>query len=91
MARRAARRVAIRMAVPMAILIDFELIRDDSLEVEYTFGHPTMDRRLVIEKESGAGRPLDGNPDHEYAAVLVKISRYRRERDTWPNRGSYQA
>lgn len=75
----------------MAILIDFEKVREDSREVEYSFGYPTMDRRLVIEKQSGQGRPLDGNPNQSYAAVFVKITSYHRERTTWPQRGTYSA
>jgi hypothetical protein len=75
----------------MAILIDFEKVREDSREVEYSFGYPTMDRRLVIEKESGQGRPLDGEPDHPYTAVYVKVTRYHRDRKAWPERGAYAA
>lgn len=75
----------------MAILIDFRKVREDKQEVEYTFGWPEMDRRLVIEKESGEGRPLDGTADRNYAAVFVKILRFHRSEARWPERGSYAA
>jgi hypothetical protein len=59
--------------------------------VEYIFGFPEMDRRLVIEKGSQRGRPLDGNEDHRYWAVLSKVVRRFRSEATWPERGVYAA
>ena len=50
-----------------------------------------MDRILVIEKASLAGSPVDGAADRTYAAVLTKILRLRRERETWPPGGTYAA
>jgi hypothetical protein len=76
----------------MAILLDFRKVREDSREVEYTFGFPEkMDRRLVIEKESQEGSPMDGTRDSRFAAVYVKILRYYQREATWPERGSYAA
>ena len=76
----------------MAILLDFRKVREDTREVEYIFGFPeTMDRRLVIAKDSHEGSPLDGNKDSRYAAVFVKILRYYRQQETWPEMGSYAA
>ncbi|WP_345625901.1 hypothetical protein [Rugosimonospora acidiphila] len=75
----------------MAILLDFEKVRDDGREVEYVFGYPELNRRLVILKDSQQGRALDGNEDRDYAAVLVKLLRIRRSRGTWPVKGSYAA
>jgi hypothetical protein len=76
----------------MAILLDFRKVREDKQEVEYTFGLPeAMDRRLVIEKESQQGNPLDGNRDSRFAAVFVKILRYYQRETTWPEQGSYAA
>lgn len=75
----------------MAILLDFELVREDRQEVEYTFGYPTMDRRLVIRKDTGQGRPIDGREDGNYAAVFVKILRFHRSEARWPRKGSYAA
>lgn len=76
----------------MAILLDFRKVREDKREVEYIFGFPeTMDRRLVIEKDSQQGNPLDGERDSRYAAVYVKILRYYQRSAAWPEKGSYAA
>lgn len=75
----------------MAILLDFRKVREDKQQVEYIFGYPEMDRRLVIEKVSQEGRPLDGNKDHDYWAVFVKIGRLHRSESIWPERGMYAA
>ena len=75
----------------MAIQIDFRKVREDQQEEEYTFGSPEMDRRLVIETESGEGRPLYGTADRNYAAVFVKFLRFHRSEARWPERGSYAA
>lgn len=75
----------------MAILIDFQKTREDETRVEYRFGHPEMDRALVIEKATSEGMPADGTADRAYAAVLTKILRIRRERETWPAGGTYAA
>lgn len=75
----------------MAILVDFEKVREDQREVEYIFGYPEMDRRLVIEKGSQTGTSLDGNEDHRYWAVLNKVVRLFRSQATWPERGVYAA
>lgn len=76
----------------MAILLDFEKVREDKEEVEYVFGFPEkLDRRLVIEKVSQEGNPLDGNKDSRYAAVYVKILRFYQQKERWPESGSYAA
>lgn len=76
----------------MAILLDFQKTREDSREVEYIFGIPEkMDRRLVIEKASEQGRPLDGDRNHQFSAVFVKILRYHKAQNRWPAKGSYAA
>lgn len=75
----------------MAILLDFAKIREDTQEVEYVFGYPTMDRHLVIQKASSTGRPLDGNPDRNYTAVFVKVVRQYQRTLTWPEKGTYAA
>ncbi|WP_207915487.1 hypothetical protein [Micromonospora sp. 15K316] len=75
----------------MAILVDFELIRQDSREVEYSFGFPEKDRRLVIQKDSRQGTPLDGAEDMQYRKAFGKILRMQAEAATWPAGGSYAA
>lgn len=75
----------------MAILVDFELVREDSREVEYSFGYPEKDRRLVIQKESRQGTPLDGVEDMRYRKVFGKILRMQTESATWPAGGCYAA
>ncbi|MBM0239328.1 hypothetical protein JNW88_23250 [Micromonospora sp. ATA32] len=75
----------------MAILLDFEKVREDRQKVEYIFGYPAMDRRLVIQKATGQGRPMDGQEDGNYAAVFVKILRFHRSEARWPLKGSYAA
>ena len=75
----------------MAILVDFQKTREDETRVEYRFGHPEMDRLLVIEKSTQEGTPADGTADRTYAAVLTKILRVQREQMTWPASGTYAA
>lgn len=75
----------------MAVLIDFRKVREDKQEVEYTFGYPTMDRRLVIELSTGEGRPIDGEADTSFHSVLWKIRRGRERLGRWPESGSYAA
>ncbi|MCI4065037.1 hypothetical protein MRQ36_21715 [Micromonospora sp. R77] len=75
----------------MAILVDFRKTRETETQVEYRFGHPEMDRLLVIEKSTLAGTPSDGTVDRTYAAVFTKILRLRRERESWPAGGTYAA
>jgi hypothetical protein len=75
----------------MAILVWYKKIREDSREVEYSFGYPELDRRLVIETASAQGRPLDGNEDQRYLAVLWKIQRSRTSEGRWPEKGTYAA
>lgn len=60
----------------MAVLIDFQKVQEDGREVEYMFGQ---------------GRPLDGDRNSAFGAVLVKIVRYYRSKATWPERGVYSA
>ncbi|MEU4678431.1 hypothetical protein [Micromonospora sp. NPDC023737] len=69
----------------------FELVRDDDQEVEHRFGYPTMNRRLVIEKATGEGRPDDDRDDKACRAVFVKITRFHRSEACWPRRGTYAA
>lgn len=75
----------------MAILVYFEKIREDNQEVEYLFGYPEKDRRLVIDKESQEGRSLDGKQDLYYRKAFVKIVMAHREIASWPKMGSYAA
>ncbi|HEU4426193.1 MAG TPA: hypothetical protein VFR67_26950 [Pilimelia sp.] len=75
----------------MAILVDFEKVREDQREVEYAFGFPTMDRRLVIEKDSRQGKPLDGQENLPYAKAYATIVRTHRSEGTWPEKGGYAA
>ncbi len=75
----------------MAVLIYFRKAQEDHATVEYTFGYPDMNRRLLIEKETQEARPADGNADHSFAAVAFKILTVRRNDQDWPEAGSYAA
>lgn len=75
----------------MAILVDFEKVREGTQEVEYAFGFPEMNRRLVIRTDSQEGRPLDGNENLLYQKAFGQIIRSRISEGTWPERGSYAA
>jgi hypothetical protein len=75
----------------MAILVHYQLVREDTNQVEYRFGFPEMDRLLAIEKASSHGRPVDGTEDHKYRAVCGKILRQHREQGAWPPGGTYAA
>ncbi len=76
----------------MAILVDFQKVREDGREVEYAFGTSrTMDRRLVIDKATQQGQPLDGDRNPIFSAAYVKIVRTYRAEATWPEKGMYAA
>jgi hypothetical protein len=75
----------------MAILLRFEKTHEDERQVEYIFGSREMDRRLVFEKDSLEGNPVMGTADGDFAAVMVKILRYRWDRGSWPASGAYSA
>jgi hypothetical protein len=75
----------------MAILVDFEKVREDSLEVEYAFGFPEMDRRMVIAKESREARPADGLTNLLFQKAYGAIIRGQTEQGTWPEKGGYAA
>jgi hypothetical protein len=71
----------------MAILVHFQKVREDELEVEYTFGYPTMDRRLIIHKATVRGRPLDGEEDIHYRSAVMGIFKRQHAETTWPDGG----
>lgn len=76
----------------MAILVEFELLREDDREVEYAFGHPPdLDRRLVIEKVTGEATPTDGRRDMAFGAAFRKIIRFHHSEQRWPAKGAYAA
>ena len=75
----------------MAVLIDVRQVREDEREVEYVFGYPKTDRRMVIRKETGQASAVDGNEDGDFAAVFVKLLRFWRREGVWPETGSYTA
>ncbi|MCW6006540.1 hypothetical protein K1W54_18435 [Micromonospora sp. CPCC 205371] len=73
----------------MGILVDFRKVREDNQTVEYLFGYPEMDRRLVVQKDSQTGRPLDGETNGQYSHALMGIlKRHHRDR-AWPDRGTW--
>jgi hypothetical protein len=75
----------------MAKYLPFRRIHEDEHRVECTFGSPEMNRRLVIDKASPAGTPRDGTADQDYAAVLVKIPRFRDGSTRFPESGAFAA
>jgi hypothetical protein len=50
-----------------------------------------MNRRLVIDKDSRQGKPLDGNRDSSFGAVYVKIRQFYESEMRWPESGTYAA
>jgi hypothetical protein len=76
----------------MAILVEFELVREDEEQVEYTFGQDgRLDRRLVIDKRNEQARPADDRRDISYSGALRKIFEGRQRLGRWPQRGVYTA
>ncbi|MBX6354290.1 MAG: hypothetical protein IRZ05_00370, partial [Micromonosporaceae bacterium] len=73
------------------ILVDFQKVREDKQEVEYIFGYPEMNHRLVISKESQQGRSLDTEQDRNFGAVVWKVLKLYRSQGSWPDRGTYAA
>ncbi len=75
----------------MAKYLPFRKIHEDERRVGYTFGYPEMNRRLVIDKVSLEGRPVQGMADSDHGAVLRKILQGQRALGRWPEAGAYAA
>jgi hypothetical protein len=69
--------------------LDFHTVREDPREIEYAFGAPSPDRRLVIVKRSRHARVLDGGQDADSTAAMSKILRIYQASGFWPTSGSY--
>ena len=74
----------------MAILVDFRKVRENKQEVEYIYGYPVMDHRLLINKESQEGTPL-GEKHRDFGGVVWKIVKYYKSEASWPEQGALSA
>jgi hypothetical protein len=74
----------------MAILQEYEKLRETDQEVEYAYGYPEKDRRLVIDKIEGTYTVADGREDYATRAVIRGIVRRWRAESTWPTGGGVQ-
>lgn len=75
----------------MATIVDFRKVRENSQEVEYIFGFPEMNRRMVIRKDTQRGTPTDGLENAQYTRALGKILRFHRQESAWPEKGTFAA
>lgn len=75
----------------MAIIVDYKKVREDSREVEYIFGFPEMNRRMVIRKDMQRGIPADGLENSQFGRALGKILLTYRQDSIWPDEGMYAA
>ncbi len=75
----------------MAILLEFRKTGEDERQVEYIYGFPEMNRRLVIDKASLTGSRAEGTADPDYASVLWKILQGQQKLQAWPEAGAYAA
>ncbi|MEV6394649.1 hypothetical protein AB0M39_07670 [Streptomyces sp. NPDC051907] len=73
----------------MASLVYFRKVAESDGWVEYAFGSDLddMPRRLVMDRESRRGRPLDGGADYAFLKASRKINAMRDETSQWPDRG----
>jgi hypothetical protein len=72
----------------VAILLYFEKVREDERSVEYAYGYPELDRRLVLDK---ADPWAAASEDRDAGKVLFKITKYVAEHGAWPSSGAYAA
>jgi hypothetical protein len=75
----------------VAVIVDFQKVRENSQEVEYRFGFPKMNRRMVIRKETQQAAPSNGLENRQYVRALGKILRFHRQESTWPETGTFAA
>lgn len=71
--------------------MDYQKVREDSQEVEYVFGFPEMNRRMVIRKETQQATPADGLENSQFGRALGKILLTYRHESIWPEEGMYAA
>lgn len=77
----------------MAISLVFLRTREDDSQLEYAFGEsPTsLDRYLVIDKQTKKSWPTDDQQDLHFHAAAGKIFRLENRDGTWPERGWVQS
>jgi hypothetical protein len=77
----------------MAISQVFLRTREDDSQVEYAFGDsPTsLDRHLVIDKQTRESQPTDDLRNLDFRATAGKIFRLESRDGTWPERGWVQS
>ena len=71
----------------MALLARYELIRQTEVDVEYRFGDPEMDRRLVIRKRDRMCSATGGMADATAQTLAGKILAEERGQGSWPASG----
>jgi hypothetical protein len=75
----------------MALLINYRKIRETETEVEYSFGDPEPNRRVVIDKVAGTYSPVDGEDDYICHRVVGKVAMEYGELGRWPGGGGIQS
>ena len=71
----------------MVLLARYELIRETEQEVEYQFGDPELDRRLVIRKRDRTCSATGGMEDATAQTLAGKILSEQRGQGSWPASG----
>jgi hypothetical protein len=72
----------------VAILLYFEKVREDDRSVEYAFGYPELDRRMVLDKADPWAAAAS---DRDAGKVIYKIMKFVDDRGAWPASGAYAA
>jgi hypothetical protein len=78
-------------SVPMALVASYEKVRESPTEVEYSFGYPEMDRRLVINKQDRTSQATGGTDDPTFRTTAGKILYQQSVDGAWPSRGMVAA
>jgi hypothetical protein len=71
----------------MVLLARYELIQETEVAVEYQFGDPEMDRRLVIRKRDRNCSATGGMDDPTVQTLAGKILWEQRNQGSWPASG----
>jgi hypothetical protein len=77
----------------MGISQVFLRTREDDSQVEYAFGASpaSLNRRLVIDKQTRESRPIDDLRNGNFRATAGKIFRLESRDGSWPERGWVQS
>jgi hypothetical protein len=71
----------------MALMAVYEKVRETADQVEYRFGYPEQDRRLLINKRDRSCLATGGMDDPTAQTLAGEIIHLERAEGDWPARG----